>query len=397
MLTAPRRLLVSASLFHGLNDAATVAIPMVFPILYGQQTIIQRYSQIGLLSNFGLLTTLVFQILIVHAARRLDYRWVHAWSFLGISLSLLLIPLSSTYLLLFSLWLLFRIFVSFYHTLSMAWVARTHPQQGIDFAMGIQSGSGNLGVVLAFLSVGALAQSFDWQTSLRAWAAACFALGLISFLLVRNMPFDRDIDKRLDLASWLQTIRRIRHVIIGFLFGGASWGMTVYFAPSLLHHKFDIPMGRTGFFLALWIGIGTCMTYLFGPLSRRFGRLRIYRISFSGAALSLFLIGAAGRAGIAVLGLCSFGMFLFLIYPALQSFVGNAVPAHNQSQAYSFAANLSMISGALISLLAGFVSDHFGISSPFLVLGLLGTVAFGLSVLVFVPPAQSGRADQVPD
>ncbi len=77
-MTTPKRLLISASLFHGLNDAATVAIPMVFPILYGQKAIIHRYSQIGLLSNFGLLTTLLFQVLIVHAARRLDYRLVHA-------------------------------------------------------------------------------------------------------------------------------------------------------------------------------------------------------------------------------------------------------------------------------------------------------------------------------
>jgi MFS family permease len=396
-MTTPRRLLISASLFHGLNDAATVAIPMVFPILYGQQMIIHRYSQIGLLSNFGLLTTLLFQILIVHAARRLDYRVVHVWSFLGISLSLVLVPLSSGYMLLFGFWLLFRIFVSFYHTLGMAWVARTHPRQGIDFAMGIQSGSGNLGVCLAFLSVGFLAQKLSWQTSLRIWAAACLVFGTVSFLLIRTMPFDRDISHRLNIASWLRTIRQIRHVIIGFLFGGASWGMTVYFAPSLLHHKFDISMGKTGFFLALWIGIGTVMTYLFGPLSIRFGRFRVYEFSFGGSALSLFIIGVAGCAGLAVFGLCAFGMFLFLIYPALQSFVGNAVPAQNQSQAFSFAANLSMVSGALISLLAGFISDHFGISSPFLVLGGLGFVAFALSVRVFAPPGCHEDDCQVQD
>ncbi len=396
-MTTPRHLLISASLFHGLNDAATVAVPMIFPILYGQRTIINRYSQIGLLSNFGLLTTFLFQILIVHAARRLDYRFVHAWSFLGISLSLMLIPLSSGYLLLFASWLLFRAFVSFYHTLGVAWVARTHPQQGIDFAMGIQSGSGNLGVVLAFVSVGIIAQKFGWQASLRSWAAVCFVFGAISFLLVRDMPFERDMSSRLDLSSWLQTIRRIRHVIIGFLFGGASWGVTVYFAPSLLHHKFDIPMGRTGLFLALWIGIGTIMTYLFGRLSRKFGRVRLYKASFLGAVLSLLVIGLAGRSGVAVFGLCLFGAFLFLIYPALQSFVGNAVPDHNQSQAFSFAANLSMVSGALMSLLAGIISDRFGISSAFLVLGILGAAAFALSVLAFVAPDNYGRADPARD
>lgn len=384
-MAIPRRLLISASLFHGLNDAATVAIPMVFPILYAEQIIIVRYSQIGLLSNFGLLTTLLFQILIVHASRRWDYRFVHAGSFLGISLSLLLIPLSSSYLLLFSIWILFRIFVSFYHTLGVAWVARTHPQQRIDFAMGIQSGSGNLGVVLAFISAGFLAQRFGWPTSLRAWAVVCFVLGLISFLLVRNITFEKDINHRVNLASWLRTIRWMRRVVVGFLFGGACWGMTVYFAPSLLHHKFDVPMGRTGFYLAFWIGIGTVMTYLFGPLSFRFGRLRIFKLSFGGAVVSLILVGCAEKVGLAVAGLCAFGMFLFLIFPALQSFVGNAVPAEHQSQAFSFASNLLMVSGALISLLAGFVSDRFGISSPFLVLGVLGAAAFVLSVFVFVP------------
>ncbi|MBN2408465.1 MAG: MFS transporter [Candidatus Aminicenantes bacterium] len=394
-MTIPRRLLISASLFHGLNDAATVAIPMVFPILYAEQILIVRYSQIGLLSNFGLLTTLLFQILIVHASRRWDYRIVHAWSFVGISLSLLLIPLSSSYWMLFSLWLLFRVFVSFYHTLGMAWVARTHPEQGIDFAMGVQSGSGNLGVVLAFISAGFLAQRFGWPTSLRTWAAVCFVLGLISFLLVRNMAFEKDINHRLNMASWLQTIRRMRPVIIGFLFGGACWGMTVYFAPSLLHHKFGIPIGRTGFYLALWIGIGTVMTYLFGSLSLRFGRLRLYKLSFGGAVLSLFLIGCADRAGLAVAGLCVFGVFLFLIYPALQSFVGNSVPAVHQSQAFSFAANLSMVSGALISLFAGFISDQLGISSPFLVLGGLGAAAFVLSVFVFFPLRNAPSAEGI--
>lgn len=390
-MTTPRRLLISASLFHGFNDAATVAIPLVFPILYEQRVIIERYSQIGLLSNFGLLTTLLFQVLIVHAARRWDYRFVHAWSFLGISLSLLVLPLSSSYLMLFALWLLFRVFVSFYHTLGMAWVARTHPLRGIDFAMGIQSGSGNLGVVLAFISVGFLAQSYDWPTALRTWAAVCFVLGMISFMLVRKMSFEKDVGNRLDLGSWLQTIRRTRHVIPGFLFGGACWGMTVYFAPSLLHHKFDVPMGRTGLYLALWIGVGTVTSYLFGPLSHYLGRFRVYKLSLAGAVCSLFVIGWSGRTGGAVFGLCVFGMFLFLIYPTLQSFVGNAVPAGNQSQAFSFAANVSMISGALVSLLAGYVSDHFGISSPFLVLGGLGAAIFILSVLIFAPPDQPGR------
>ncbi|OGD37051.1 MAG: hypothetical protein A2V45_10425 [Candidatus Aminicenantes bacterium RBG_19FT_COMBO_58_17] len=391
-MTFARRILISSSLFHALNDAATVAVPMIFPILYAQQFIIRTYSQIGLLSNFGLLTTLLFQVLVVHLSQKMEYRFLLGVSFAGISLTLLLIPLSSSYFLLFLLYLLFRIFDSFYHTMGMAWVSRTHPRQAIDLAMGVQSGSGMFGVFLAFLTFGYLAQASSWQFPLRVWAGACFVLGLTSFLLIRDHPFPKDEAGRLDISSWLGTARLIRKHIPGFLFGGASWAVTIYFAPSLLYHKFAIPMGRIGLFMAVWIGIGTVTTYLFGPISRRFGRGKVFKVGFAGASLSLLLIGLSPRPGLAVAGLFVFGTFLFVIYPALQSFVGNTCPEVCQPQAFGLASNLQLLAGALVSLLSGFLSDRFGISAPFLVMGALGAAAFVLSAFVF-DSADSVRQD----
>ncbi|MGB9893212.1 MAG: hypothetical protein ACPLRA_02275, partial [Candidatus Saccharicenans sp.] len=60
-----KRILLSASLFHALTDAATIVTPTIFPILYSQAFLIKRYSQIGLLSNIGLLITLVIQFWVV--------------------------------------------------------------------------------------------------------------------------------------------------------------------------------------------------------------------------------------------------------------------------------------------------------------------------------------------
>lgn len=378
-----RRVLISSSLFHGLNDAATVAVPMVFPVLYAQRFIIRSYSQIGLLSNFGLLTTLLFQVVVVHLSRKTEYRHLLGASFVGISLTLFLIPLSSSFVLFFFLYLLFRAFDSFYHTVGMAWVARTHPLQAIDLAMGIQSGSGMFGVFLAFLTFGYLAQASGWQFPLRIWAGACFLLGLISLLLIRDLSFPRDDAGRLNMESWLKTARLIRRHIPGFLFGGASWAVTIYFAPSLLYHKFAIPMGKTGLFMAVWIGVGTMTTYLFGPISRRFGRNKAFKVGFAGASLSLLAIGLSPLPSISVIGLFVFGTFLFVIYPALQSAVGNMCPETSQPQAFSLVSNLQMLAGALVSLLSGFLSDRFGISSPFIVMGILGTSAFVLSCIVF--------------
>jgi MFS family permease len=379
-----RRVLFSSSLFHGLNDAATVAIPMVFPILYAQRFIITSYSQIGLLSNFGLLTTLLFQVLVVHLSPKTEYRHLLGASFLGISLMLFLIPYSSTYSLFFLLYLLFRVFDSFYHSVGMAWVSRSQ-RKDIDLAMGVQSGSGMFGVFLAFLSFGYLAQVAGWQLPLRVWAGACFLLGLASFLLIKDLPFPKDEESCVTVTSWLGTTRLIRSYVPGFLFGGASWAVAIYFAPSLLNHKFAIPMGKTGLFMAVWIGIGTVMTYLFGPISRRLGRAKAFRVGFAGASLSVLALGLSPRPGLAVAALFVFGIFLFIIYPALQSSIGNKCPDAAQSQAFSLGSNLQMLAGALISLLSGFLSDHFGISAPFVVMGILGIAGFVLLELVREP------------
>src|SRR5512136_178818 len=137
------RILLSASIFHALTDATTVVVPMIFPLLFGRNQVITSYSQIGLLSNLGLLATLLVQFIVVKVSFHFEYRVLLLFSFLGICASLALLPLISTFLALLFLFLLMRIFTSFYHPIVIAWVSKSQPAQGLDRAMGIQSGSGN--------------------------------------------------------------------------------------------------------------------------------------------------------------------------------------------------------------------------------------------------------------
>jgi MFS family permease len=371
-----KNVLFSASLFHALDDAATVIVPMAFPILYSQQFIIHKYYHIGILSNLGLLTTLIFQVFIAYISDKFEYRFMLLLSYLGICLSLVLIPFSSSFASLLFLYLLLRVFASFYHPIGIAWVSKTHPMGGIDFAMGVQSGSGNLGVFVAFISTGYIAQKFNWKLPLLIWAIIAFFLGMASFLAVRRISSKSEELHNPDWSSWIEIAKKIKFYILGFSFGGAGWATTIYFAPSLFHHKFHVSMGQTGLYLAFWIGIGTVVSYLFGTLSKHIGRFRICLIAILGSSLSLLLIGMAPLKEVAVVGLLLFGGFLFLIYPVFQSFIGNEVKEKNQAQAFSLASNSQMLSGALIALGAGFLSDKFGINSPFLLMGILGVLIF---------------------
>ena len=367
-----RRILFSASLFHAFNDASTVIVPMIFPLLFNQQFIVKKYSHIGILSNLGLLATFLFQFVIANYAHKFEYRHLLLLSSFGISVSILLISLSVNFFSMLLLYLLMRLFTSFYHPIGIATVSKAHPDQGLDFAMGIQSGSGNLGVFIAFISAGYLAQNFGWKMPLYVCAGVSVLLGLSSYIAVRDITLRKKVQIRPDFSSWVEALKDIKIYIPGFIFGGACWGTTVYYAPSLFNHKFEVPLGNTGVFLALWIGTGTVMTYFFGYLSKRTGREKLSFASLIFSTVFLFILGTASVLGIAAVSLILFGAFLFLIYPAFQSFVGKKVPDKNQVLAFSLVANIQMITGSIVVLISGFLSDRFGINSPFLFLVVLG-------------------------
>jgi FSR family fosmidomycin resistance protein-like MFS transporter len=346
---------------------------MIFPLLYSQQSIITKYAHIGILSNLGLMVTLVCQLIIAHYAHRYEYRHMLLISLAGISLSLFLLTFAWSFFALLLFYLVMRVFTSFYHSVGVATVSISHPDKALDFAMGVQSGSGNIGLFIAFIATGFIAQSFGWRTPLLSLAVFLFVLGTISFLPVKYTSTKKPDVQPPDSFSWKQAIKQTSEYFPGFFFGGACWGTTVFYAPSLFFHKFHVSLGKTGLYLALWIAIGAVMPYLLGYLSRKIGRQKIILFGFLGSTVFLGLLGLSPKQELAVLSLVLFGAFLFMIYPALQSVVGSKVSKGIQTQAFSIVANVQMFAGATVSLIAGFLSDAFGISSPFIFVAILGT------------------------
>lgn len=395
-----KRILLSASLFHALTDAASVITPMVFPLLLAQNFLISNYAQIGVLSNLGLLTSFLIQFLVVRISFRSEYRTLMIFSGLGLCASLAVTPLARTYGMLLVFFLLMRVSASFYHPIVIAWVSKSRAGSGreLDDAMGIQSGSGNLGVGLAYLSVGFLAQHWGWKTPLFVWAIFGLVLAGLGSLALRGISSRSEERPSLKPADWRHSLRSIRRFVPGFFLGGAGWSVAIYYAPSLLHNKYGIPMGQTGLYLALWIGLGTVTGYGYGIWSRRFGRKPVFLASLGGASAALFLLGFAPTKALAVVGLLAFGGFLLMTYPSLHTFVGSTVPASGQTMAFSWVSNIQLISGAVVSLVSGIFSDVIGIQFPFVLTGVLALAVF----LFYVPrgpeffgPAEGGLAEPI--
>jgi MFS family permease len=133
------------------------------------------------------------------------------------------------------------------------------------------------------------------------------------------------------------------------------------------------------------------MTYFYGYLSKRKSRGRLSLASLIGSTVFLFVLGMSHVLSIAAIVLILFGAFLFLIYPALQSYVAEIIPEKNQVLAFSIVANIKMITGSAIVLIAGFLSDNFGINSPFLFLVGLGILVLANYLLRKNSPLHSHK------
>ncbi|MBC7350494.1 MAG: MFS transporter [Candidatus Aminicenantes bacterium] len=246
----------------------------------------------------------------------------------------------------------------------------------LDDAMGIQSGSGNLGVLLAFVTTGYLAQHLGWKAPLYIWAAVGLIITAIGVTVINKVSSQQPVKPDLSASNWLKVLKKVSHLLPGFFFGGMGWSVTVFYAPSLLHNNFNIPMGQTGVYLALWIGLGTITGYLYGFWSRKFGRKRVFLTSLAGATVCLLIIGFSLSRSLSVVALLLFGGFLLMTYPSLHTFVGSTVRAEDQTQAFSWISNIQMVSGAIISLISGFLSDLLNIRFPFILAGFLSLAVF---------------------
>ncbi len=382
-----KKILLSASLFHALTDAATIVTPTVFPLLYSQAFLIRKYSQIGLLSNLGLITTILVQFWVVALSFRYEYRRLMLVSGLGICLANFLIPFSPSFGILLLLFILLRAFTSVYHPVVIAWISRSRAGAGqeLDDAMGIQSGSGNLGVLVAFLSTGYLSQHWGWKAPLYVWAALGLLITAAGVAAIKGISSQQPVRPDLSPGNWWNVLKKVSHLVPGFFFGGMGWSVTVYYAPSLLHNNFQIPMGKTGVYLALWIGLGTITGYLYGVWSRRFGRKKVFLTSLAGATFCLLVLGFSASRSLSVAALLLFGGFLLMTYPSLHTFVGSTVSQADQTQAFSWISNIQLISGAVISLVSGFLSDWLGIRFPFILAGFISLLIF----LFYLPKGES--------
>ena len=375
MNTKEKRILGSVSVFHVFNDASVVALPTIYPILYTQGFLIKRYADIGTMMLIGLAVSIVFHFFVGHWAKGRHYRLLLVLDDLVVGLFLLLTPLAKDYSMLVLLYVGVRIGSSIYHPVGISWVTHTFRGKDFDRAMGTQSAFGDIGVLAAFLGTGYLAQSFGWTNPLYLWGALCIAAALAGLVISRGTGEVGDFDTREEEpVSWRETFHDQRFLILPALLSGLSWGITLAYGPSLLNHKLGASMSLTGIVLGCWIGAGIIASLMYGRVVKRIGRYGAIILGCALTAVSTCIIAFSTSIVLTAILLAFFGWSLFLTFPALLTLVGSVAKPKNRTAAFSLNANVQIFGNASFTFIGGFMSDAWGIQTPFLLLGAVAIV-----------------------
>lgn len=375
-----KRILTAVSIFHAFNDASVVALPTIFPVLYTQRFLITCYADIGTLIVIGLGVSFLLQFVVGHMAKGRHYRALLALDNFVVGVFLLLTPLARSYPMLILFYAGVRMGSSIYHPVGVAWVTHSFKGKTLDRALGIQSGFGDLGVLLAFLGTGYLAQGFGWMVPLMVWGALNIAAGVVGLWVARGTNGADGLEAADEQVSWKETIRDQRYLLLPALLGGLAWGITLAYGPNLLNHKLGASMSVTGICLGGWIGAGAIAGLLYGKAAERLGR---YGTIITGCAITAVITCVIGfSTNLLATGILMtlFGGSLLLTFPAVLSLVGSSTKSKNRTAAFSLVSNLQVGGNAIFTFAAGFMSDAWGINTPFFLLGAMSLI---IAIYVF--------------
>ncbi|PNX51670.1 MAG: hypothetical protein BV456_02330 [Thermoplasmata archaeon M8B2D] len=363
-------------MYHALNDGAISVVPLLFPIFKDIYNL--NYTQIGLITSISLFIHLITQLYIGRSSDGKNFRTLLSFGILLISISLFVLVKTEDFFTLLIFLIFLRISVSFFHPIGIGWISRTFKKERLDWAMGIQSGSADLGAFLALMTTLYLTEIRGWQFPLYLWSFAAALVVLIGMFTTRNVDEKfltvKKTYKKLKISEKIQEglllLKKIKLLIPSFIISGSAWGLIVTYLPLFLDEKTNLPLEYIGFIAAIWVGIGCIISFFYSRIQSYIGRKNVIMISYFITGVACLVLSVNINVFIIILLMVLLGISVFLTYPALASFISEVTEESSEGGTFGIVFTLQLGGGTIVLFLSGVLSDIYGIWMPFVVLGV---------------------------
>jgi FSR family fosmidomycin resistance protein-like MFS transporter len=375
-----QKILSTVCLYHGLNDGAISVIPILFPIFKIMFDL--SYTQIGIVTSGSLIIHIFAQLMIGRISDGKNFRTMLTLGILLISISMYLLTLTIEFLTLTLFIFFLRFATSFFHPIGIGWISRIFKKDRLDWAMGMQSCSADIGAFIALSTTLYITEISRLEFPLLFWSLAGAIIVLSGIILTRNIDEKhltvkmikekQSIIEAFDEASLL--LRRIKILVPAFMISGASWGVTVTYLPLLLDERTNLSLTHIGLIVALWIGIGAISSFFYGKINEKLGRKNVLLLSYLTIGISGILLVLYTNIIVYLIIMVILGISVFLTFPSLASYISENTHESAEGRTFGTVFTLQLVGGTILLFIGGVLSDMIGIWMPFAIMGFLSLI-----------------------
>jgi MFS family permease len=354
------------------------------------------YSQMGLISTVNFCGYLMAVLLCGVLTARFGPRVLISVALALVSLSMVLVGLSSHYLLILLLYFLTGVGSALSNVPIMALISVWFDGKSRGRAAGLCVMGNGLGILVTGKGVPVLNRMADgWRVS---WIVLGFLAGCIAFLcsvLFRNRPEEGEegaMETATTVAAAKSENNFVQHITgkniffhcgaIYFLFGCTYVIYVTFFVTALVQER-GLSEQAAGN-LWSWVGLLSLASGpLFGYLSDLYGRKATLAAVFL-IQTSAYLLAAARLPMFSVyVSLACFGLVVWSIPPIMAALVGDHAGPERTAAMFGFITFLFGIGQIVGPACAGFLAEQSGtFSSSFLLAAVLAGAAMVLSLLL---------------
>lgn len=259
------------------------------------------------------------------------------------------------------------------------------------FALGVHDSSGNLGEVVAPLTIGTVLTFIDWRSTLQVWAVPGLAVGLLYALFCSEIRAPESVSRAtFKRALWHDVVanRAVFALFLISVFRAMGQTSLLAFLPLYLTLGLKLPVGAMGFYISLLFFFAGIAPSLSGYLSDRIGRapLMIWGSALSAASIAVLPSLAQGIAlGV---GCAAVGTLLWALRPVIFAAAMEAAPAEMGGSLVGFIYTGNMGLSFIAPIVAGFVADAYGLAAALSLIGIFPLFA----CLVAIGSPMTGRS-----
>lgn len=366
------KVIVANSLYHLANDATVMVISGLFPLLTA--TLGFNREGVGFLTSAALVVTVLFQMLFGYLSDRYRPERMMPLGVTVLGLGALATTLSFDYGTLFLFVTISRIGASFYHPVGIGWISKEYNGIEKDRAMGYQSSFGDLGVILGITSSGMLGFHLGWRAPFYFWGSVNLAAASVGYVITRGQRQAKPSTS----ASGRKSLLRLVPWIFPLAVSGAVFTIVTNFGPLYFFSRFNLREDFAALAVGLWIVSGGIAAFSFGTISKRLGRFRALTIAVASLTLGMVIISLSPQFEATFVVLATLGSTLFVMYPALFSFVSDATGERLQGSTFGLVFAFQLLGGVLSSPIVGSLWERWReYPIPFMMAAALSAVCLG--------------------